>query len=154
FISNTYKLNINPILEIVMLADFGGIALPARSKFILENHKVWVPHGNRNAAYFSKGNLNGEFIAHLRFPHRNFELEGCIGMRSQCAGFNPSAGAYVHTFAWRLRAQVGGNAARAIARNFCIRTVGVDQASANVGILHWKKPLDAIGANSVVAVAD
>ena len=50
-----YELNINPMLEVVMLANFRRFRLPARPKLVYENHKMRITHGNRNAADFSEG---------------------------------------------------------------------------------------------------
>src|SRR5205807_4059338 len=69
FVSNMNEFNVNPILEVMMLADFSGIALPGWPKFFDENHKVRISHRHWNSMNFGKCSLDRELVAYLGFAH-------------------------------------------------------------------------------------
>src|SRR5437899_8894557 len=61
-----HELYIDSMLEVMMLADLGGIALPAGREVVHKNHEMRVSHGNRNPTYFAESHLNRELVSDLR----------------------------------------------------------------------------------------
>src|ERR1051325_4641332 len=49
---------------------------------------------------------------------------------------------------------VGSDATRAVAGDFRVGTVGIDQHGVDVGILRRIEPFDTVGADAVVAIAE
>src|SRR5579864_5917075 len=151
-LASGYKFNIDAVLEVVMLADFGGLRLPAGPEFVHKNHEVRIAHRDRNAAHFTEGELDGEFIAHLRFAHVSFEFKFHAVAANQGTGFDAGAGAHYHIVPVLLGGQIGGDAACAVAGNFGFRAIGVEEAGADIGVGGGKEPLHAIGSDALVAV--
>src|SRR6185437_8545128 len=88
-----YKFNIDPVLEVVMLADLRTLGLPTDREFVDENGKVRIAHGNRNAANLSESHLDKELVSNLRLAHSGLEFEEHIGVRGQRAGLDSCTGA-------------------------------------------------------------
>ncbi len=53
-----YNLNVNPLLEAWMPANFRCQHLPILREIFHKNHIVGVAHGNRNASHFARCELN------------------------------------------------------------------------------------------------
>ena len=83
---------------------------------------------------------------------RNSKLFPSRAVRSQV--FRPAPVRITTEFAVVLGAIPGRNAARAVAGDFRLGTVGIQQADAEVGVVGGQHPFHAIGADAVVAVAD
>src|SRR5438067_5920841 len=137
-----------------MLADFCGVALPSRSEVVNEDYEMRITHRDRNSADLAECQFDRKFIADLRLSHGDLKFERCFGVRRQRTCFDSSAGADINFASRILRAQVGRHTTGTIAGDFCLRPVRIEQARANVGILSGKEPLYAIGADSIVAVAN
>src|SRR6185437_4799097 len=148
-----YQLNINAVLEVMVLANFGGFGLPARAKFFHEDDEVRISHGDGNAAHLAKGKLNGELVAYLGLAHVSFKFEFGAVAANQGAGLHAGAGTHHKLVSSLLRSQPGGDTAGAIAGNFSFRTISVEEAGADIGVGGGKQPLHAVGANALVAVA-
>src|SRR5260370_29096784 len=54
FFIRDYQLNVNPMLEVMMTSNFSGFSLPPRKKFRHKDHKVRIPHRNRNTFHFAR----------------------------------------------------------------------------------------------------
>src|SRR5579864_8697774 len=153
FLASGYKFNVDAVLEVVMLADFGGLRLPAGRKFVHKNHEVRIAHGNGNAAHFTEGELDGEFISYLRLAHVGFKIELRAIAANQGAGFHAGAGAYNRLVSSLLRGEPGGDAAGAVAGDFGFGAIGVEETGTDIGVGGGKEPLHAVGTNALVAVA-
>ena len=75
-------------------------------------------------------------------------------MRLQFAGLQPGAGADHDRVAMILIAPPGRNTARAVARDLRLGAIGIQQSYAEVGVRGGQHPLDAIGADAVVTIAN
>src|SRR5882724_6804897 len=144
------------MLEIVMLADFRRLALPAWPELVHEDNKMGIAHRNRNATDLSESDFDGKFLAYHRDSHVRAELETAGLAANQRALFDPGAGSDRDRIAAVLRDPIRSNATRAIARDLRLRAIGVEQPRANVGfaLLVWEQPLHAVGANSAVPITD
>src|SRR6185437_3622216 len=153
-VKHFYKFNIDPMLEVVMLADLRTLGLPTDREFVDENGKVRIAHGNRNSANFAESHLDKELVANLRFTHSSLKLKTHVSVRGQRAGLDPGSGANRDFLPGSFGAEIGCDAAGAIAGDFRFPTIGIQQASADVGILRGKEPFHTIGADAIVAVAN
>src|SRR6266481_1855602 len=58
-----HKLNIYPILEVMMAAYFSRLGLPTRRVFLREHDVVRVTHGDRNSPHLAECQLDGKFVS-------------------------------------------------------------------------------------------
>src|SRR6266567_2258874 len=82
-VAHAYQFDVNAVLEIVMLADLGGIALPAGREVVYKNHEVRVAHGDGDSAHFAESYFDGKFIADLRLSHGDLEFEFSFAVGGQ-----------------------------------------------------------------------
>src|SRR5215813_7725157 len=149
-----HEFHVDAMLEVVMASDFRRLRLPCRWKFLHKDHKVRVAHGDRSAMDFAEGNLDGKVIAYLRFAHVSLKLKAVPVARQELAVLDTSAGADGEFPSVTPRNQVGSDTARAVAGDFRLTAVSVDEPRAYISVLRRKKPFHAVGSNAVMAVAD
>jgi hypothetical protein len=154
FISEGYKLDIDPLGEMAVLADFGGFSLPSMSKIGDENYEVWIAHRYRETRDQARSELDGKLVSDLRFPHVGLEFERHLVSCQKGAGLEAGTGSDHDFFSGLLGTEVGGDAAGTVAGNFSLGAIGVEQASANIRVGDWEQPLHAVGTDAVVAVAN
>src|SRR5260370_1495982 len=88
-VPDPHELYIDSVLEVMMLADLGSVALPAWREVVHKNHEVRVSHGNRNPPDFAECHLNRQFLSALRLTHTALEFERGSAMRSHSTDFHP-----------------------------------------------------------------
>jgi hypothetical protein len=93
-ITHFHEFHVDPVLEIVMLANFRTLGLPADWEVVDENRKVRIAHGNRDTANLAESYFDGELVAHLRLAHRGLKFKKQVGVRGQRAGLDPCTSAY------------------------------------------------------------
>ena len=54
WILNDHQLNVDPLLETGVMPDLGGLGLPFRSELLYKDDVVRIPHGDGDAAHFTK----------------------------------------------------------------------------------------------------
>src|SRR6266536_5360648 len=138
----------------MVLADFRRIGLPSWREFINEDNVMRIAHRDWGSAHLAKCHFDGELVPDLRFAHSRLELKFLFALRGQHTRLDSRPGSDPHLLPRSLRTQIGGDATRAIARDFRVGTVSINQSGANVRVLRWKQPLYAVGANSVVAMTN
>src|SRR5262249_10446937 len=149
-----HEFHVDAMLEVVMASDFRRLRLPCRWKFLHKDHKVRVAHGDRSAMDFAEGNLDGKVIAYLRFAHVSLKLTAVPVARQELAVLDTSAGADGEFPSVTPRNQVGSDTARAVAGDFRLTAVSVDEPRAYISVLRRKKPFHAVGSNAVMADTD
>src|SRR5882724_3622642 len=144
------------MLEIVMLAEFRRLALPARPELVHEDNKMGIAHRDRNTSDLAEGDFDRKFLADHRDSHVRAELEMAGIAANQRALFDSRPGANGYGLTAVLRGPVRSNAPRPVARDLRFRSIRVEQPRANVGFafLIGEQPFHAVGANSGVPVAD
>src|SRR5919198_311388 len=152
-LKNTNQFNINPMLEVMMPADFGGFGLPAGSKVLDKNYEMGIAHRNWYAADLPECEFDGELISHLRLAHIHFEFELRATATQQPTGLQSSTGADDDLIFAMFGGQPGSDTPGSIAGDLRLRTVGIEQASAHVRIGCGEQPLHAVSTDTLMAVA-
>jgi len=134
FVFNGYQLNIHSLLEVVMVSNFGRLRLPSRSKLRDKNYIVRVAHGDGNAPNFPRSEPERKFSSDLRFAHSDFEFELSFVARNQRTSLQTSAGANYDLFFGAFRTKISGDTTRAVAGDFRLGAIGVEQSRVDIGV--------------------
>src|SRR5260370_9406841 len=135
------------------------LPLPAIVKVLYENYEVRIPHRNFRSHRPHTGRLYRQLAADLRLAHLRFEFNrGALPPMwppHDPAGLQAGAGAHdnFRLVVWVARTNFRRHTARAIARNFRLRTIGIDQARAYVSPRVRKQPFHAVRSHSAMAIA-
>src|SRR5690349_3857415 len=103
------------MLEVMVLANLRRVSLPTGRKVINENHVVRVTHRDRSTTDLPESNLDGKFVADLRFAHSSLELECSSALRREHTRLDSRPRSDPDLLPWILRTEIGRNAARAVA---------------------------------------
>src|SRR6202041_4206590 len=103
-------------------ADERRLALPSILKAINKNYEVRISHRDPSSLRVGSRGFNRQFVADLGSAHVRFELERVpFIIANQTAGLQSGAGANCDLCFAGSRVNLGGNAARSVARNFRLR---------------------------------
>src|SRR3974390_2044782 len=153
-VDHAHQFDVRALRKVGMHRSFARPLLPAGFELADEDHEVRVAHGNRDAGENAVPQADRLLAADFRSSHRSAKFKGVVYTRDQLAGLYPGVGANHNGIAFVLGAEPGRDAAGAVAGNFGIGSVGVNQANGEVGVGSGQHPLDPVGADSVVTVAD
>lgn len=138
----------------MMTADFGRFSLPSGGKVFHEDYEVRIAHRHGDAAHFAESKLDGEFISDLGLAHGDLEVELHFGAAHERTGLDASPGSDGESLFCLVVSEVGSHAPGTVAGNFRLRSIGIEEAGANVGIVRREKPLHAVGPESVATITD
>src|SRR5882672_7635512 len=113
-----------------------------------------IAHGDKDASNFTKSDLDGKLVPHLRLAHRGFKFVARLAPRGQYACLQPRIGADNNFFFFLLSTNIGSNTSGAVAGDFRFRSIRVEQARSYVSLLVWKNPLHTIRTDTLMPVAN
>src|SRR3954471_10397026 len=154
FVSNAYELNVHAALEVRMVPDFRPQALPVRREVIDDDHELRITHGEWNSGDDSLGQLKGGGLADLGLPHIHLKFKLLARSGGESANLDASTGANGYNAPTSLRDEIRGDAAGAIAREFGLGSIGIDQTDASVDLRIGVNDLHAVGADNEMSIAN
>ncbi len=128
--------------------------LPVWRELPHKHHVVGITHRHRYTANHFTGKPNLYFAANLGIAHRCSKLEMQSVATDEVADFHSRSRRDGNGFLLVAYAIPCSHAASAIARDLRFRTIGIDEADSNVCIGRGHDPFDAVGADSIVTIAD
>ena len=98
-------------------------------------------------------------IPNLRLPHRGFKFIAVFTATGQRARLEARTGTDRELFSWSLSfrlfcTQKSRHAACAIAGDFRLRTIGVEQSGLHVRVRRWEQPFHTVRAYPVVSITN
>src|SRR5580704_1826372 len=153
-ISYAYQLDVNPLLEAGIALDFGRTLPPVWPKFVDKHYEMGIPHRHWNALHFAERSHHTVLTAHFRDAHCRFKFERIFAACNERTSFQPGAGSNGNRLFPGLGTQIRRHAARTVAGNLGVRSVGVDQASFHVSTVGREKPFHSIGTHTVMTIAN
>src|SRR5450755_3176340 len=146
-------LHIRALRKLRLRPDQRRLPLPSVRKILYEDYEVRIADRDSRSDRAHPHRLDRQMAVHFRAAHIDFKLKGGALPAGEMARLQTGAGANDDFRFVLSRTDFGGHAACAIAGNFRLRTVGIDEARAHVGFRIGRKPFHAVGAHATMAIA-